>query len=191
MKQTQVPRFISWLDRWSLRVGLGVFALLIVANLIVNESKVWLPFAVMSIIMGVFCFYAPRVLVRLVKSTSSPSYRRTKFMLLSWLVPAGLFLLALAPGLALSPRSGVVNALAVLMPAALGASVAGLWLQASSVAAGKAPLGELPANPGLEPTATTPPRLNPHRYADSEAAYTVSKLSSDHDVAWPGGPARK
>src|SRR4029453_11315413 len=37
----------------------------------------------------------------------------------------------------------------------------------------------------------SPTARDTDRYADSEAACRVSELSSEHDVAWPGGPARK
>jgi len=135
MKVDHMPGFICWLDRWALRLGSGIFVSGILANLILTETKVWAPFALLSILMGVFCYYTPRVLVRFLKWTTPISSRRRRIVLLSWLIPAGLFLLALGLGLALWPRSGVVNALAVLMPAALGSSVARLWREASSAVA--------------------------------------------------------
>jgi hypothetical protein len=138
--QHAAPAVVAWVDRWGLRVGLGVFAAAVLLNLATTATAEWAPFAAFCALFGPMMYFMVQFVVRIHLWIRNPFMSRegVRTFLIAVLLFSGVLAFILAFSIIRWPRQALPDLFGVSLPTGMALSAAASWKYLGKFPSGKA-----------------------------------------------------
>jgi len=137
--QHAAPIILTWVDRWGLRVGLGVFAAAVLLSLATMATAEWAPFAASYAAIGAMMYFAVQLVVRvhLWIRNSYTTRERVRAFLVAVLLVSGVLACILVFSIIRWPRQALPNLFLISLPTGMALSAAASWKHLGQFPSGK------------------------------------------------------